>query len=45
MKVIFKLGISTVLSDSNYEVYRAFGLLDGNGSQILGTPEIDYSIR
>lgn len=34
----------TLLSDPNYEVYRAYGLLDGNGPQILGTPDIDYSI-
>jgi peroxiredoxin len=34
----------TLLSDTNYQVYRAFGLLDGGASQILGTPEIDFSI-
>ena len=34
----------TLLSDPNYEVYRAFGLLDGKAPQILGTPEIDFSI-
>lgn len=34
----------TLLSDPNYEVYRAYGLLDGNGPQILGTPNIDYAI-
>lgn len=34
----------TLLSDPNYEVYRAYGLLDGNGPQILGTPDIDYTI-
>ena len=34
----------TLLSDPEYQVYRAFGLLDGNGPQILGTTEIDYSI-
>jgi peroxiredoxin len=34
----------TLLSDPNYKVYRAYGLLDGNGPQILGTPNIDYSI-
>lgn len=33
-----------LLSDTNYEVYRAYGLLDGGASQIMGTPEIDYSI-
>jgi peroxiredoxin len=34
----------TLLSDPNYEVYRAYGLLDGNAPQILGTPNIDYTI-
>jgi peroxiredoxin len=34
----------TLLSDPNYEVYRAYDLLDGNGPQILGTSDIDYSI-
>jgi len=34
----------TLLSDPNYQVYRAYGLLDGNGPQILGTPDIDYTI-
>ncbi len=34
----------TLLSDPKYQVYRAFGLLDGGASQILGTPEIDFSI-
>ena len=34
----------TILSDPNYEVYRAYGLLDGNGPQVLGTPDIDFSI-
>jgi peroxiredoxin len=34
----------TLLSDPNYQVYRAYGLLDGKASQILGTPEIDFSI-
>ena len=33
-----------MLSDPNYQVYRAYGLLDGNGPQILGTPDIDYTI-
>ncbi|MEK9613644.1 MAG: peroxiredoxin-like family protein [Flavobacteriaceae bacterium] len=33
-----------LLSDPNYEVYRSYGLLDGNGPQILGTADIDYSI-
>jgi len=33
-----------MLSDPNHEVYRAYGLLDGNGPQILGTPDIDYTI-
>jgi peroxiredoxin len=34
----------TLLSNPNYQVYRAYGLLDGNGPQILGTPDIDYTI-
>ena len=34
----------TLLSDPNYQVYRAYDLLDGNGPQILGTADIDYSI-
>ena len=34
----------TLLSDPNYQVYRAYGLLDGNGPQILGTPDIDNTI-
>lgn len=33
-----------LLSDPNYQVYRAYDLLDGNGPQILGTAGIDYSI-
>jgi peroxiredoxin len=33
-----------LLSNPNYEVYRAFGLLDGGASEIMGTPEIDFSI-
>ncbi|MBD0780099.1 AhpC/TSA family protein [Maribacter sp. ANRC-HE7] len=33
-----------LLSDPNYQVYRAYDLLDGNGPQILGTADIDYSI-
>jgi len=33
-----------LLSDTNYQVYRAYDLLDGNGPQILGTADIDYSI-
>ena len=32
------------MSDPNYQVYRAYDLLDGNGPQILGTADIDYSI-
>ena len=34
----------TLLSDPNYQVYKAYGLLDGNGPQILGTPDIDNTI-
>jgi peroxiredoxin len=34
----------TLLSDPDYQVYRAYDLLDGNGPQILGTADIDYSI-
>jgi peroxiredoxin len=33
-----------LLSDPNYQVYRAYDLLDGNGPQILGTADIDFSI-
>lgn len=33
-----------LLSDPTYKVYRAYGLLDGEAPQILGTPEIDFSI-
>ena len=33
-----------LLSDPNYEAYRAYDLLDGNGPQILGTANIDYGI-
>lgn len=32
-----------LLSDPIYEVYRKYGLLDGDGPQLLGTPDIPYS--
>jgi hypothetical protein len=33
-----------LLSDPNYKVYRAYGILDGDAPEILGTPDIDFSI-